>query len=349
MSYEYERVVAPADALRLHLNENTAGCSPKVIEALRRLTPEIVATYPDYDGVIAACASRLGVDAGRVLLTNGLDDGILAAAVWTLRGSPPADPFEAIVVVPAFDMYAACVEAAGGRVIEVPLGPEFVFPLERLLDAVTPRTRAIFITNPNNPTGSVVGKEDVLTVALAVPRALVFVDEAYADFSDGTLIGDARFSELPNLVVGRTFAKAYGLAGLRAGVLVGSPAALAPLRRTVPPYTLNVASMLALPAAFDDVEYYEWYLDQVRQSKALLIGLLDRRRVKYWPSAANFLLVRFGPDLDRVINGLAARGIAIRDRSGDPGCAGCARITTGVLEHTRRCVEALEEILCDAE
>jgi histidinol-phosphate aminotransferase len=150
------------------------------------------------------------------------------------------------------------------------------------------------------------------------------------------------------VVVGRTFAKAYGLAGLRAGALVGDPETIAPLRRTVPPYTLNVAATFALPAAFEDVAYYDWYLEQVRSSRVLLCQTLDRLGVTHWPSAANFVLARFGADLERVIAGLAARRVTIRDRSRDPGCAGCARITTGVLEHTRRCVEALEEVLCGA-
>ena len=348
MTYEYERVVAPGDALRLHLNENTAGCSPRVIDALRRLTPHDLATYPDYDAAIQACAARLGVDPGRLLLTNGLDDGILAAAVSAMRNSPRRAPYESVVIVPAFDMYAACVDAAGGRVVEVALGHEFAFPTGEVLDALTSRTRAIFLTNPHNPSGGTIARESILAIARAAPRALVFVDEAYADFSGETLIGDAAFAGLANVVVGRTFAKAYGLAGLRAGALVGSPETLAPLRRTVPPYTLNVAAMVALPAAFEDVEYYDWYLAEVRASRLLLCRTLDRLGVKHWPSAANFVLARFGDDLQRVIAGLAARQVTIRDRSRDPGCAGCARITTGVLEHTERCVEALEEVLCGA-
>jgi histidinol-phosphate aminotransferase len=348
MSYEYERAVAAGNALRLHLNENTAGCSPKVIAALQHLTRHDVAVYPDYDTVVEACAARLGLKPERLLLTNGLDDGILATAVSALRNSPAAEPFETIVVVPAFDMYAACADAAGGRVVEVPLGPEFVFPIRELLQAITVRTRAIFLTNPNNPTGGVIPREEILRIATAAPRAVLFVDEAYADFSGQTLIGDPEFEGLPNVVVGRTFAKAYGLAGLRAGALVAAPEALAALRRTVPPYTLNVAAAVALPAAFEDLDYYEWYLTEVRESRQLLCLALDRLGIKYWPSAANFVLARFGADLERVIAGLAERQVAVRDRSGDPGCEGCARITTGVLQHTERCVEALEEVLCGA-
>jgi histidinol-phosphate aminotransferase len=347
MMYEYERAVAPGGALRLHLNENTAGCSPKVIAALQRLTKHDIATYPDYDAVVAACAARLDVAPERLLLTNGLDDGILAASVSAMKNSPLDAPLEGIVVVPAFDMYAACIDAAGGRVVAVPLAPDFAFPIQEVLDAISPRTRAVFLTTPHNPTGAVVAREHIVAIAGAAPRALVFVDEAYADFSGQTVMGDA-FVGLTNVVVGRTFAKAYGLAGLRAGALVGHPETLAPLRRTVAPYTLNVGAMVALPAAFEDVEYYDWYVEQVRASRVLLARSLDRHGIRHWPSEGNFVLARFGVDLHRVIAGLAARQVIIRDRSKDPGCAGCARITAGVLEHTERCVEALEEVLCDA-
>src|SRR5215831_11293570 len=111
MTYQYERVLTPSDGLRLHLNENTAGCSPKVTEAVQRLTRHEAAFYPDYDAALSACAAHLGVTPDQVLLTNGLDEGILATAIAGLRGSPVDAPHEAIVVVPAFDMYAACSDA----------------------------------------------------------------------------------------------------------------------------------------------------------------------------------------------------------------------------------------------
>jgi histidinol-phosphate aminotransferase len=129
---------------------------------------------------------------------------------------------------------------------------------------------------------------------------------------------------------------------------MGTADRLAPLRRAVPPYTLNAYAAAALPAAFGDEDYYDWYLAEVRQSKRLLYETLARHRVQFWPSDGNFLLACFGADLATVIARLADRGIIIRDRSQDPGCAGCARITAGVLEHTRQLVAALEEVLCGA-
>lgn len=347
MSHQYERPSATG-GLRLHLNENTAGCSPRVMAAIRGVTREQAALYPDYARATAACAARFGLGADHVLLTNGLDEGILLAALVTLRGAAAADPGEAIIVQPAFDMYAACVDGAGGRIVDIPPQPDFVFPLARVLDAISARTRLVFLTSPNNPTGISIRKDMVAAVATAAPQAMLFLDEAYADFSGDSMIGEAAAGSMPNLIVGRTFAKAYGLAGVRAGALIGTAAGLAAMRRVVPPYTLNVFAAAALPVALEDGEYYEWYLSEVRQSKTLLYEALARHAVPFWPSDGNFVLARFGGGLPAIVERLAARGIVIRDRSKDPGCEGCARITAGVLDHTRRLVGALEEVLCGA-
>lgn len=347
MTYQYERVMTPASGLRLHLNENTAGCSPKVLAALRALSREQAAFYPDYQAAIDACAARLGVACDRLLLTNGLDEGILASAVNAARDRTVAEP-EAIVVTPAFDMYAASADAAGVRVVEVPMGPDFAFPLLEVLHAINDRTRIIFLTTPNNPTGQSIGALAVFEIAAAAPHAIVFVDEAYADFAGDTLVGAPAARRFRNIVVGRTFAKAYGLAALRVGALVGDAETLEPFRRIVPPYSLNVCAAVALCAALDDTEYYNWYLNQVRSSKEALYDCFDRLGIRYWKSAANFVLADFGQSVRRVVDGLATRQVFVRDRSLDPACPGCVRITAGVVEHTRVCIGALEEVLCGA-
>lgn len=345
MSYEYERVATPASGLRLHLNENTAGCSPAVLEALGRLTRQDIAAYPDYDAAIDACAARLSVGPESLVLTNGLDEGILVAAMAALRGSSATSPLEAIVVVPAFDMYAACTDAMGGRVVQVPLGPGFEFPLANVLAAINDRTRIVWLTNPNNPTGQIIPREAILRIAASASNSLVFVDEAYVDFGGATLIGDAGIRQMSHVVVGRTFAKAYGLAGLRAGAVVGAAETITSLRRVTPPYSLNACAAAALPAAFSDTGYYRWYLDQVAESKTLIYAGLDRLGVVHWKSDANFVLARFDGGGARVAAALGARGVHVRDRSRDPGCSDCLRITAGVVEHTRELLAALEEVL----
>jgi histidinol-phosphate aminotransferase len=348
MSHEYERVATPPGGLRLHLNENTAGCSPRVVEALRAFTCEQAAFYPEYDAPIAAAARWFGVAPEQLLLVNGLDEGILAASIATLRGAAASHPFEAIVVVPAFDMYAACADAAGGQVVEVPLERDLSFPLGRVLDAITDRTRLVFLTNPNNPTGRPIAPDVIQSVASAAPQATVLLDEAYADFSGTTFIAADAFERHPNVIVGRTFAKAHGLAGLRVGAVVGAVDRLAPLRRVVPPYSINACAARALPAALEDRGYYDAYVSQVHASRELLYAAFERLRVQYWRSAANFVLARFGERCPAIVAGLAERGIHVRDRSSAAGCEGCVRITAGVTAHTRAAIAAIEEVLCGA-
>jgi histidinol-phosphate aminotransferase len=154
---------------------------------------------------------------------------------------------------------------------------------------------------------------------------------------------------VPNIFIGRTFAKAYGLAGLRAGVVIGDPPALEPLRRVVPPFSINACAAAALAAGLADEDYYQWYLAQVRASKSLLYAALGKAGIRFWPSEANFVLAHFGGRAPAVVAGLAARGVHVRDKSRDPACPGCVRITTGIVEHTQACVSALEEVLCGAE
>jgi len=343
MTYEYERVATPASGLRLHLNENTAGCSPTVSDAIRALTPEQLAEYPDYDAAVAATAARLGVSTDSLLLTNGLDEGILVAAMVAFRGT--GGTAEGIVVVPAFDMYAACTDALGGQVVEVPLDDAFTFPLDRVLHAITDRTRIVWLTNPNNPTGQSIPRDAIARIAAAARGAIVFVDEAYADFGPSTVIGDPLLEQYPRLVVGRTFAKAYGLAGIRAGAVVGARQTIDSFRRVAPPYSLNVCAAAALPAAFADHNYYDWYVSQVARSREMLYAGFDKLGVRYWKSDANFVLARFDGRGTAIVSALGARGIHVRDRSNDHGCTDCFRVTAGVVEHTREFLTALESVL----
>jgi histidinol-phosphate aminotransferase len=347
MTAEYQRPVAAAGALRLHLNENTAGCSPKVIEALAALTREDVAFYPDYDAVYGETAAYLGVPRSSLLLTNGLDEGIFLAAVLGLQRRPADGPPEGVVVQPAFDMYAISLEACGGRAVHVMPRADFAFPLEGVLAAVGPRTRVVYVTSPNNPTGVRVANADIRAVARAIPReAIVFVDEAYHDFCGDTMLDE--LGGLPNVVVGRTFAKAQGLAALRAGAMIAAPETLDAFRPIIPPYSLNVAAAAALRAALADREYLAWYVAQVHESRERFYAFCRRHGFQYWESGANFVLARVGGGAAALVEALRAKGIHIRNKSADPGCDGCIRVTTGVVEATEAALAAMEEHLCGA-
>ncbi len=332
--------------MRLHLNENTAGCSAAVLEVLRALGRSAAGFYPDYDAARQAAADYLGVPVDHLLLTNGLDEGILAAAAAACRDHSQGVP-EVVGVTPAFDEYQICTEALGGRMVTVPLGEDYEFSADAIRALVTPRTRLLFLANPHNPSGSTVDLETLRDLARDVAPAMLFIDEAYADFSGESLIDPGVFATRPNLVVGRTFSKAFGLAGLRVGVVVAAPQTLAPLQRVVPPYSVNAWAAAALPPALGDRAYRDWYLSQAAASRTLLTQACARLKLRTWPSAANFLLVRV-PDAPGTVKALATRGVIVRDRSAERGCEHCIRITAGIVEDTRRAIAALEEVLCAA-
>jgi histidinol-phosphate aminotransferase len=344
----YQKPPELYDGLRLHQNENTAGCSPRVLEALRTLRADQIGFYPPYSAATEACARYLGVSSGAVHLTNGLDEGIMSLAVVCLR--PLADGLipEAIIPEPAFEIFKFDTEVVGGRPVTVAPEPNFQFPLERVLAAITPRTRLVFLTNPNNPTGVPMPLEAIRTISAAVPEeAIVFVDEAYADFSGTTFL--PQLATCPNVIVGRTFSKAFGLAGLRIGCLVGAADRLDPIRLAIPVYSVNIAAVVAMQAALDDQSFVADYIRQVAESKALMYAACDRLGLTYWKSSANFVLVCAGERTAALVSGAAERGIYLRDRTTEPGCAGCVRIGAGIVEHTRRCIAVMEEVLCAAQ
>jgi histidinol-phosphate aminotransferase len=246
---------------------------------------------------------------------------------------------------PAFEIFRFDTAVAGGALVQVMPRHDFTFPLDEVLAAVTPRTRVVFITNPNNPTGVAVPPDAIRAVARAVPAgAVVFVDEAYAEFAGTSFIGE--LDAFANVVVGRTFSKAFGLAGLRIGCVVGAAGTLDPIRAAVPVYSVNIAAVTAVQAALDDLDHLRDYLRQVETSKALLYEACDRLGLGYVRSRSNFVLVRAGERSDALVKGAFDRGIYIRDRSTEPGCAGSIRIAAGVVAHTERCIAVLEQVLC---
>src|SRR5262249_45600076 len=343
----YQKPPELYDGLRLHQNENTRGCLPRVLAALRDLRADQIGFYPPYSATTDACARYLGVSSDLVALTNGLDEGIMGIAVSSLRPSADGRIPEAVIPEPAFEIFKFDTEIVGGRPVSVMPRPDFSFPIDDVLAAVTPRTRVVFLTNPNNPTGVSMPLDAIRAVARAVPaEAVVFVDEAYAEFSGTTFIPE--LSSFPNVIVGRTFSKAFGLAGLRLGCLVGAPQRLDPIRLAIPVYSVNIAAVVAAQAALDDLVYVADYARQVAESKVLLYEACDRLGLTYWKSGANFVLVSAGNRTADLVNGAAERGVYLRDRSTEPGCAGCVRIGTGIVEHTRRCIAVMEEVLCAA-
>jgi histidinol-phosphate aminotransferase len=336
--HAYRPPLAGRTGLRLDFNESTIGCSPRVLARLHTLDSELLARYPEREPVESEVATFLGLDPAQVLLTNGVDEAI------HLLSSAYLDPGdEALIVVPTFAMYALFAQIEGARAVEVLAGEDFAFPADDLFAQITPRTRLIAVANPNNPTGAAISADVLIQIAQAAPQAAVLVDEAYFEFHRETLIERTRHIE--NLFVARTFSKAYGLAGLRIGILAGAKEQVAMVRRVASPYNVNAAALAVLPDALRDQSYVDGYVAQVLRNRDRLQQELGNLGLQYWPSHANFVLVRIGPAHAEFVHAFRDRGILVRDRHSDPGAAGCVRLTVGSDEHTATLIGALREVV----
>jgi histidinol-phosphate aminotransferase len=337
---EYHPPLAGREGLRLDFNENTVGCSPRVLAKLQKITAAQIATYPERGPVERVIAAHFGLTPDQVLLTNGVDEGLhLVAETYLEPGN------EVIISTPTFSMYEVYAGATGATTIAIQQERDFQFPTERVLAAITPRTRMIAMATPNNPTGQVVSVGDIERLAQAAPDAAILVDEAYHEFHGESALPS--IAKCPNVLVTRTFSKAYGLAGLRVGVLVGAAEQVRMIRRVSSPYNVNEVALASLPEALADAQYVSSYVAEVKQGRARLEQTLAERGIEYWPSQANFVLFYMGDGNKAFIAAMRERGILVRDRSKDPGCNDCVRITLGAREHNERLFAALDQVFAD--
>ncbi|MGZ4842938.1 MAG: pyridoxal phosphate-dependent aminotransferase, partial [Candidatus Angelobacter sp.] len=280
--------------LRLDMNESTTGCSPRVLAKLNSMDARTLAQYPRRETGEKLVADFLGVAPQQLLLTNGADEAIDLLCRAYLE---PED--EIVIVVPTFAMYEVFAQMENAKVIRVPTGPEFSFPIQRVLNALTDKTRIVVICNPNNPTGADVPRSDILQVIEAAPDAAILLDEAYFDFYGQTMLDQS--GKLPNLFIARTFSKAYGLAGMRLGVMVGDLEQMSVLRRMASPFNVNAFAMECLAEALADRQFVADYVGQVLASREWLRNGLEQLNFKCWPSHGNFILCRFGEDKKAIL------------------------------------------------
>ena len=335
---EYHPPLAGRTALRLDFNENTFGSSPRVLERLRSVSAEGLTKYPEREPVEQIVAKHFGLQGEQVLLTNGVDEAIHLICCAFLEAED-----EALIATPSFFMYDVSVQMMTPHLRKVQADATLEFPLEGFMAAITKRTKLIIVASPNNPTGAVVGREHLLAIAAAAPQAALMVDEAYYHFDGASVMGD--LATVPNMIVARTFSKAYGLANLRIGMLAGNPELLKYVRKVSSPYNVNGVALDCLPVALADEEYVSWYSEQVRVGRERMMNGLRELGVPFFPSHANFVLMNIGPKHKELVQAMRSHGVLLRDRSTDPGCDGFVRITIGVEEHVTRGLAALKVCL----
>jgi len=335
---EYHPPLGSRDALRLDFNENTLACSPKVREVLGSISAGALTRYPEREPVEAIVAAHLGLAPEQVALTNGVDEAIHVLFEAFLDAGD-----ELLLPVPTYTMYEVYASATDARAVAVQAAHDLRFPFERLATAITTRTKIIAIANPNSPSGSAATRAQLVELARCAPQAVLLVDEAYFHFHGETLMDF--IGALPNLVVARTFSKAYGLAGLRLGLLAGPVELMRWVRRVLSPYSVNSLALACLPPALQDSAYIDWYVAEVLSARAEFESALDALHVRRWPSRANFILVEIGPLHAEFVRLMRAAGVLVRDRSSDPGCDGRVRITIGTREQMSQAIAALNETM----
>jgi len=322
--------------IRLDFNENTVGCPPEVVRTLRRaLSAEMLTRYPEYDESRRTLAKYFGVAPEQMLLTNGTDDAIKMICD-TFVG-----PGETLLVpAPTFPVYEFFHNVAGGRIVRIRYDEDFRLPVDKFIAALLRRTRWVALANPNNPTGTQIPKSALKAILAAAPRTVVLVDEAYFDFSGETVLPWIR--EYPNLVVTRTFSKAFGLAAVRLGCLFANPELAEALHRAQNPFAVNALALLCACVAIRHEDYVRRYVAEVKANRAELCRWLESVEIPYIPSSANFVLTRVGERAPEIARRLRSEGILVRDWSYDPHLQGYLRFTIGSAGQTRRLIEELE-------
>ncbi|NUN93423.1 MAG: histidinol-phosphate transaminase [Verrucomicrobiae bacterium] len=332
----------PARIVKLASNENPLGPSPKAVAAMRKAAAR-AHLYPDGNGFLLrrtiAAKHRLPME--QVVLANGSNE------IIEFLGHAFLSPGDDIVVSRyAFAIYAIVAHLFRARVNEAP-ARAYGHNLEAMRAAITPRTRLVFVANPNNPTGTAVPPAALARFLRAMPaHALAVVDEAYQEFLDRPLDTPRLLAEKPNLVVMRTFSKAHGLAGLRIGYGLASPAVAAALQKVRQPFNANLVAQNAARAALGDAAHLRATIRAVAEGRALLHAAFRARKLEFVPSHANFILVRVG-DGRKIFEALLRRGVIVRPMDGYR-LPEWIRVTVGARAENRAFLKSLDAALADA-
>ena len=332
----------PAGIVKLASNENPLGPSGSALAAIREALPEL-GRYPDGSAFVLkrALSAHYGLEQSQLTLGNGSND-VLEIIARCFAG--PGD--EVIFSQYAFAVYPIATKAIGATGVQVPAA-DWGHDLDAMADAVTERTRLIFVANPNNPTGTMHSAEAIESFLARVPeQVLVVLDEAYCEYMDGEGNPDglALLPRFPNLIVTRTFSKAWGLAALRVGYSVSSPEIANVLNRVRQPFNVDSLAQVAAAAVLDDKDYLEQSRRVNREGMAQLEDGFRKLGLEWIPSAGNFLAVDVGEQAAAVNQSLLEQGVIVRPVGGY-GMPRHLRISIGLPEENRRCLEALGQAL----
>lgn len=343
---ELERELGIEGSIKLASNENPLGPSPKATEAARALLSK-GHIYPDGAAhrLRAAVAEFHGVDADEVITGNGSNE-VLTIAVRTFCTSDD----EAVVSEYSFAAYPIICQAQGLTIRRAPMKEPLTFDLEAMAAAITPKTKIVFVANPNNPTGTYVPADELRTFLKVVPEdVIVVVDEAYHEYvqADDYASAETMRDLRERLIICRTFSKCYGLAGIRAGYGIAPANLIDRMNRVREPFNVNILAQDAAAAALKDVEFVERSVRINEEGRAILeegLATMSELGVSWIPSQTNFLLVKTPVEGVKVYDALLRKGVIVRPMAGY-GLGDYVRISIGTPDEVRRCLSSLGEVL----
>lgn len=327
-----------AGYLRLDLNENTLEPPKHVTEALRQYADENrIQMYPEYGKFLSKLAHYTETDEDHLIVTNGSDhaiDIILRAFLG------PGDAM--VIAQPGFAIFEMVAQAIGAKVCGVPYGQDLRFPYDEFVSAITPETRLIVIINPDNPTGSAVPLSQIQVILDRNPDIPVIVDEAYFEYTKETALG---FLEShPNMIITRTFSKAFAMAGLRLGYVIAHPDIISQFYKIRGPFDVNSCAMVAAQAQIDLPDAWKEYVHEIMTiSKPYIERFFDENRVQYYPGSAHFMLVQPG-NRDKAVQYLKDHGILVRPMNASL-IQDTFRMNVGTLDQTKRFSEVYEKFI----
>jgi histidinol-phosphate aminotransferase len=339
---ELERELGITGSIKLASNENPLGPSPKAIRAIRKNITN-VHRYPDGSCyyVRRKLAEKFGLPMEKIIVGNGSNEIIrLVTHTFLLPGE------EAILPVPTFLLYEKVIKALDGKVVSVPLS-HFSVDLQAILQAVSPRTKIVFLSNPNNPTGKALNAEQISRFLDSVsPNIIVVIDEAYIEFVTDPRVTSAieLLKSHPGLVVLRTFSKAYGLAGLRIGYGFASEAAIDGMNLVRQPFNVSYLAQVAALAALGDDKFVNKTRDLTRNGLEFLYFHLTRLGLEYVTTQTNFLLIKTPLGADETYRRMLKQGVIVRSMESF-GLGDYIRVNVGLPEENNRLINMLHKII----
>ncbi|MFQ5639561.1 MAG: aminotransferase class I/II-fold pyridoxal phosphate-dependent enzyme [bacterium] len=324
--------------IRFDLNENPCGCSPKVMAALRNATASDIHLYPEYDELRALIATRFGLAAENILLTDGADDGIRSIMQTYI------EPGGVILATdPGFAMTAILAGVMGGVIEYVPYKQDFAFPVKGFLSAGGSNPRLVSIVRPDSPTGAVISRSDLIAVVQKFPHSVILLDETYHHFLGETCIDLIR--KFDNLIVIHSFSKAYGLAGLRLGFIAAHPERQREIAKVNQPFPVNSLAVIAGLAAVSDTSYLEKVVAEVETEKEFLLHEFANLGLPARRLPTNFILLDIGSASGFVYQTLLKKNILVKHLQQSPLLKGFFRVTVGKRAHNRILVRELKAAL----